>query len=41
MKIQEKLVSGENDKSTIPATPFTMSKEKKMKLCQTLLETKF
>ena len=40
MKIREKLVPSENDRSTIPTTPFTMSKEEKMKFCQTLLETK-
>lgn len=40
MKIREKLVPGENDRSTIPAAPFTMSKEEKMKFCQTLLENK-
>ena len=40
MKIREKLVLGENDRSTITAAPFTMSKEEKMKFCKTLLETK-
>ena len=40
MKIREKLVLGENDRSTVPATLFTMSKKEKMKFCQTLLETK-
>ena len=40
MKIRDKLVPGENNRSIIPAAPFTMSKEEKMKFYQTLLETK-
>ena len=40
MKIREKLVPGENNRSTITTAPFTMSKEEKMKFCKTLLETK-
>ena len=40
MKIRDKLVLGENDRSTIPAAHFTMSKEEKMKFRHTQLETK-